>query len=104
MQFRVAIGVCVALGTSVALLTLPQVALAAPHVRHAATGASIVDGRARELLLRGVAVNGLIEYNRDFAEAVPVRGDDVHEMAALGFDFLRLPISWSRLEPAPGHF
>lgn len=56
------------------------------------------------LFLRGVAVTSLIQYNADFQETVPVSRRDFAEMAALGFDVVRLPISWSRLEPAPGRF
>jgi hypothetical protein len=35
---------------------------------------------------------------------VPLLEDDFREMEALGFNFLRLPINWSRLEPEPGRF
>lgn len=73
-----------------------------PHVDRAGGWPVIADERGRQLLLRGVNVNGLIEYADDFPEAVPLRRDDFREMAALGFNFLRLPISWSRVAPGPG--
>lgn len=56
------------------------------------------------LLLRGVAVTSLIQYAPDFQETVPAGPGDFAEMRALGFNVVRLPISWSRLEPAPGQF
>jgi hypothetical protein len=92
----------------VALLGAPLAAAAQPggvvHVERAGGRIYIADADGRELLLRGTAVNGLIQYNDDFREEVPVASDDFHEMAALGYTYLRLPISWSRLEPAPGAF
>jgi hypothetical protein len=62
----------------------------------------ILDASGRMLLLRGVAVTGLIDYPADYAENPPVTGDDLSEIAALGFDYVRLPVSWSRIEPARG--
>lgn len=60
------------------------------------------DGRQR--LLRGINVNALLDYPDYFQQTVPVTEDDFTEMAALGFDFLRLPLNWSRLEPEPGQY
>lgn len=75
-----------------------------PHVRHDARGAVIVDGKGNRLLLRGVNVNGLVQYPTDYAEAVLTGATDAREMAALGFNFVRLNVSWSRIEPAPRRF
>lgn len=75
-----------------------------PHVARAGERAYISDGRGRELLLRGINSNALVQYPDYFQQTVPLRRADIAEMAALGFNFLRLPISWSRLEPAPGRF
>ena len=62
----------------------------------------VVDAAGRQLLLRGVNVNALVQYNIDYQEAVPISADDLREMAALGFNFIRLAVSWSRIAPHPG--
>ncbi len=54
--------------------------------------------------LRGVDVNGLIQYGPDWNESIPLTQADFAEMHALGFTFVRLSLSWSLLEPAPGVF
>lgn len=75
------------------------------EVRVAHTGPNLprlVDGRGRTLLLRGVAVTSLIQYANDYAENPPAGGADFAEMAALGFNFVRLPVSWSAIAPRPG--
>jgi endoglycosylceramidase len=103
----------IALLAGIALLALPTMALARgtavpdalPHVVHPRSGAPyIADQAGRMLFLRGVAVTSLIQYSADFQETLPVARGDFAEMAALGFDVVRLPVSWSRLEPAPGLF
>ncbi|MDM7855222.1 glycoside hydrolase family 5 protein [Cellulomonas alba] len=68
---------------------------------------TIGDAAGREVLLRGVDVNQLVDYYlRDLA--VPANGAltdaDFAQMASLGFDVVRLGMSWSRLEPARGQF
>lgn len=73
------------------------------HVVHPAAGTPyLADGTGRFVLLRGVADNALVQYPADYREAPAVGRRDVEEMAALGFDFLRLPVSWSRIMPRPG--
>ncbi len=54
------------------------------------------------MLLRGVDDNALVQYPADYPEAPAIGRTDLEEMAALGFDFLRLPVSWSRIMPRPG--
>ncbi len=54
--------------------------------------------------LRGVDVNGLIQYGPDWNESIPITRGDLAEMHALGITFIRLSLSWSLLEPAPGTF
>ncbi|MGI8557376.1 MAG: hypothetical protein ACR2ND_03535 [Solirubrobacteraceae bacterium] len=71
------------------------------HVLHTATGATIVDGRGRQLLLRGVNVDALVEYNGDCQGAVPLGGGDFREMAALGIKFRTVGGLLERIEPAP---
>jgi len=68
-------------------------------------GGRIVDAAGREVILRGVNVNALVEYWQ-YAPALfttyPFTAADADAIAALGFDAVRLLISWSRVEPAPG--
>lgn len=75
-----------------------------PQVVHTASRDYISDGAGREMLLRGINSNSLIEYPDNFQQTIPLRRDDFAEMAALGFNFLRLPINWSLLEPQPDRF
>jgi endoglycosylceramidase len=67
-------------------------------------GGRIVDDRGREVLLRGVNVNALAEYwqGTGFATTFPFTEDDARRMAAVGWSAVRLLLSWSRVEPAPG--
>jgi hypothetical protein len=84
-------------------------AMAGLHVVHP-PGARpyLADVAGDEVLLRGVDTNALVQYSDRpgcaFQETVPLGPSDFAEMAALGFDFLRLAVSWSRIEPAPGVF
>jgi hypothetical protein len=75
-----------------------------PRVVQAPERAYIADAAGREMLLRGINSNSLIEYPDNFQQTVPLTRDDVRQMAALGFNFLRLPINWSLLEPQPDRF
>jgi len=87
------------------LVWLPSAAAAGiTHVRQGRGGTVIVDSQGRRLLLRGANVNGLVQYPADYAEAVRPGVADAREMAALGFNFVRLNVSWSGIEPAPGRF
>lgn len=67
-------------------------------------GGRIVDAEGREVLLRGVNVNALAEYwkGSDFPTVFPLTAEDADLMAAIGWNTVRLLISWSRVEPQPG--
>jgi hypothetical protein len=84
----------------------PLSAAGAPRVARVAGAGrpDVADAAGRWLFLRGVAVTGLVQYAQDYAENPPLMPSDLAEIAALGFDYVRLAISWSRLEPQPGRF
>jgi endoglycosylceramidase len=73
-----------------------------PHVERSGDRRYIADERNREILLRGINSNALVQYPDYFQQTVPMHRSDLEEMAALGFNFLRLPINWSLLAPSPG--
>ena len=104
MRHRAAVIAAAALlGVVLALVPHPVMAADAEtlfplHV----SGGSIVGPAGQEVILRGVNSNGLVQYAPSRPEAVPLTAASVHEMAAMGFDFLRLPLSLSALEPEPG--
>ncbi len=59
------------------------------------------------MLLRGVNVNQLVDFYQPrpgVAATRPLTEKDFQEIAAQGFDVVRLNLSWSALEPARGHF
>ena len=85
----------------------------------------ITDAHGRNVVLRGVNVNGLVDYktpnlqppypigpdayahgrcpaDSKVTTAVPLCERDLDQIAAIGFDVIRLPVSWSLLEPTPG--
>jgi len=67
-------------------------------------GGRIVDAEGREVLLRGVNVNALAEYwqGGEFPTVFPFTDADADLMAAIGWNTVRLLLSWSRVEPEPG--
>jgi endoglycosylceramidase len=65
----------------------------------------IEDDQGREVLLRGINLNVLADYpaaDDELETVVPLTDEDWGEMAAQGFDVVRLLVSWSSLEPEPG--
>jgi endoglycosylceramidase len=69
-------------------------------------GGRIVDAEGRTVLLRGANVNALAEYwkSTDFPTTFPFGEEDAEQMAAIGWNAVRLLLSWSRVEPAPGEY
>jgi endoglycosylceramidase len=76
---------------------------------HATRGAdpAILDAAGRQVLLRGVADNQLGDYYQvdpTQPTTFPLTRRDFVRMHRLGFNVVRLVMSWSRLEPRRGHF
>ena len=93
----------------VATVVAPAAALDGRRLR--VRDGRLVDQRGREVTLRGVnaRIAGVFDVAFDDGrlplEPIPVFDDgDAAKMADLGFDLLRLPISWSGLEPEPGRY
>ncbi len=122
----VMLGVLAAPGSGVARAAPSPGFLHVGAVGGAADIRQITDGHGRQVLLRGVNVDGLVDYfRRDLRRSYPIdpgryargacpRDDplvegvvlcqrDFTQMQPLGYDAIRLNLSWSLLEPSPGH-
>ena len=67
----------------------------------------IVDADGNEVLLRGVNVNQLEDYYQKFPDKAvnrPLAEADFAGMERMGFNVIRLALSWSALEPQPGKY
>ena len=62
-------------------------------------GVQIVDGNGQVVLLRGVNYEGYY-WKNPFLHTEA----DYRYLAKIGFNVVRLPISWAHLEPSPGRF
>jgi endoglycosylceramidase len=127
---RAVIGSALAL-LALALAILAGSATAAPSFLHVGPAAGpaglaqIADWRGREVLLKGVNADGLVDYFRPdlvapypstpasyahgacppddpTVEGVDICEYDLPQLAALGYDVIRVNVSWSLLEPSPG--
>ncbi|MEU6582903.1 cellulase family glycosylhydrolase [Nocardia sp. NPDC046763] len=78
--------------------TLPQLTV---------SNGAITDVTGRTVLLRGANVNQLNDYAQNdpaLPTVQPLDRTDFAQMAALGFNVVRLNLAWSALEPTPGAF
>ena len=76
-------------------------------VRGTTDAGRIVDAKGREVLLRGVNVNAHVEYwqyDPDLFTTYPFTEEDADMVAAMGWNMVRLLLSWSRVEPSPGEY
>ena len=67
----------------------------------------IVDASGREVLLRGVNINSHVDYwqyDPEIPTTFPFRDEDADLMAAMGWNMVRLLLSWSAVEPSPGEY
>jgi endoglycosylceramidase len=79
-------------------------AVAALPELHVADG-KIRDSHNRQVTLRGVNVTALTDQYQvdpDLPTVVPLRGRDYRKMEKLGFNVIRLAITWSSIEPHRG--
>jgi len=87
-------------GTGAGVAGLPRLKADPDPVR----GGRIVDSKGREVILRGVNVNSLGEYWQGTTKSstLPLDRRDPARMARIGWNMVRLIVSWSRVEPEPG--
>ena len=129
----IAVSMVVALKAAPPIPPAPKGSMPWLHVAHPQGGVPyIADDSGRMVLLHGAIAQGLIDFysiadrslaeppafypidpaaydgrcpdNSPFMPAPPLCENDIQEMAAFGFNSLRLPISWSLLEPQRGQF
>lgn len=70
-------------------------------------GGRFIDGEGREVILSGINVNSLAEYwqfNPDIPTVFPFGEEDVDRMQDIGWNVIRLVLTWSRVEPNPGEY
>jgi endoglycosylceramidase len=89
------------LGTTAAHAALPRITV------ERGEDAAIVDEGGRQVLLRGLNVNQLGDYYQAdpaLPTVVPLAERDFEEIARLGFNVVRLVMSWSAFQPERGAF
>lgn len=76
------------------------------HATHGAH-AAIRNEHGAQVLLRGINVNGLAEYyepNPAYPAVLPQDRSDFRRIARLGFNSVRLLVTWSELQPTRGSY
>lgn len=114
-QLAAAIVAVIAVGASVVLSGLGSASSASASTASGdqsipkgflrADGAVISDGDGNQVLLHGVNVNQLVDFYQpraDVSATDPLTEHDFAGIAALGFNVVRLNLSWSALEPQRG--
>jgi endoglycosylceramidase len=83
-----------------------RLGLPALHAEADPAGGRIVDAKGREVILRGVNVNAHAEYwaYGDLPTVFPFTPEDADRIAGIGWNVVRLLVSWSRIEPQPGAY
>jgi len=105
---RIALVTLLALASTAAAFEVPSrgrvMALPALHAELDQAGGRLVDESGREVILRGVNVNALAEYwaYGDLPTVFPFEKVDADRIASIGWNAVRLLVSWSRVEPEPG--
>jgi endoglycosylceramidase len=95
-----------AVGRARSLASSPSSTLSPLHVVRGSS-ARIADAQQRQVLLRGVNTNQLGDYYQAdpaLPSTVPLTEGDFAQMAAVGFNSVRLIVHWSLLEPRRGVF
>ncbi|ETR72081.1 MAG: hypothetical protein OMM_01981 [Candidatus Magnetoglobus multicellularis str. Araruama] len=88
------------------IITIVSPPFKAPKNHH-----PILDSHKREIILRGVnaRIEGIFDVTFDdgrppLEPIPPFDADDIEAMKKIGFNFLRLPINWSGIEPSPNTY
>ena len=84
-------------GSGAARADLPRLRAVPDPVK----GGHIADSQGREVILRGVNVNSLGEYwkGTDNKPVLPLDRRDPGRIARIGWNTVRLIVSWSKVEP-----
>ena len=108
VSVRLALALLAAVGCSSSEVAGPPAPSdALPALRAVTDGVEpgrIVDSTGREVLLRGVNVNAHVEYwqyDPELFTTYPFTEEDADMVAAMGWNMVRLLLSWSRVEPNP---
>jgi alpha-glucosidase (family GH31 glycosyl hydrolase)/beta-glucosidase/6-phospho-beta-glucosidase/beta-galactosidase len=87
------------------------ITIVSPTIQASKNHKPILDSHGREIILRGVnaRIQDIFDVNFDDGRAplepIPsFSAEDTEAMQKIGFNFLRLPINWSAIEPTPNTY